>query len=172
MKSTPEPDSNPVSDLDFREAMASLPAGVAVVTTWAEPDDPRGATVSAVCSLSAEPPLLLACLGEGSDTGRAIVLGSPFMVNILSEGQEEVAKRFAVKDPTKFEAVPWEQGLLGLPQIAGVHAAVACEAVECLPGGDHTIVVGQIQSTTISSNGGPLLHWRRQFGSFGPPAVA
>jgi flavin reductase (DIM6/NTAB) family NADH-FMN oxidoreductase RutF len=111
---------------------------------------------------------LLACLGETSDTGRAIAVGSLFLVNILCEGQEDVARRFAVKDPSKFEAVEWARGLAGLPQIGGVQAAIACEAVELVPGGDHTIVIGQIRSTEIAPGGAPLVHWRRQFGSFGP----
>ncbi|MEA2361350.1 MAG: hypothetical protein QOD71_495 [Thermoleophilaceae bacterium] len=152
----------------FRDAMASLPAGVAVVTAWAGPDDPRGATVSAVCSLSAKPPLLLACLAHTSDTCQAIDVGDRFLVNILAEGQADVAIRFAVKDPAKFADVGWTAGLMGLPQLDGVQTAVACEATARLPGGDHAIVVGHVCATEIRDESTPLLHWRRQFGRFGP----
>jgi flavin reductase (DIM6/NTAB) family NADH-FMN oxidoreductase RutF len=164
----PEGTDRAVGEIRFRDAMASLPAGVAVVTAWAGPGDPRGATVSAVCSLSAEPPLLLACLAHTSDTCQAIQVGDAFLVNILAETQADVALRFAIKDPDKFTEVGWTVGLLGLPQLDGVQTAVACEATERLPGGDHTIVVGRVCATDIRDEETPLLHWRRQFGRFGP----
>lgn len=163
----PERTDGAPPELRFHDAMATLPAGVAVVTAWAGPDDPRGATVSAVCSLSAEPPLLLVCLAHTSDTCQAIQVGDPFLVNILAEGQADVARRFAIKDPTKFDDVGWSAGLMGLPQLDGVQTAVACETTERLPGGDHAIFVGRVCATEIWDEGTPLVHWRRQFGRFG-----
>jgi flavin reductase (DIM6/NTAB) family NADH-FMN oxidoreductase RutF len=162
----PERTDGPAPELRFHDAMASLPAGVAVVTAWAGEDDPRGATVSAVCSLSADPPLLLACLAHTSDTCQAIRVGDRFLVNILAEGQAEVARRFAIKDPSKFDEVEWSAGLMGLPQLDGVQSAVACEATERVPGGDHAIVIGRVCATEIWDEGTPLVHWRRQFGRF------
>src|SRR5256885_2385962 len=47
--------------------MASYPSGVGVVTTR-DGDEPRGLTTTALCSVSARPPLLLVCVDVTSPT--------------------------------------------------------------------------------------------------------
>ena len=49
----------------FVEIMASYPAGVAVVTTLDRDGTPRGLTTTAVSSVSAEPPQVLASIYHG-----------------------------------------------------------------------------------------------------------
>lgn len=77
--------------LDFYARLAS---GVTVVTAQG-PDGPAGSTVSAVTSLSADPPLLLACMGTGSRTLSVIGERGRFAVNLLPQSQRARAKLFA-----------------------------------------------------------------------------
>ena len=81
----------------FLDAMAELPAGVTVVTTAGPGGAPLGATVSAVSSLSLEPALVVVCLACSSETCRALEPASPFLVHVLREGQEEVARAWRAR---------------------------------------------------------------------------
>ena len=82
----------------FRAAMASLPTGVTIVTAGGG-DGPAGATANAVCSLSIEPMLMLACLDRGSRTLLAVQAADRFGISVLHAGQEAIARTFATKAP-------------------------------------------------------------------------
>jgi len=146
----------------FRDAMAELPAGVTVVTTWSRSGDPAGATVSAASSLSLQPPLFLVCLADTSDTQRAIADTGSFLVHVLGDGQQEVAQCFATKLREKFSLVSWRRGLADLPQIAGCPVLLACDAAELIPAGDHVIIIGAIRDIEVDRTSDPLVYHRRQ----------
>lgn len=146
----------------FVGAMAELPAGVTMLTTWAADGRPVGATLSAVCSLSLDPPLVLACLDHASDTLRALTAaGQPFLLHVAAEGQEAVVRRCAGKGEDKFDGIPWRRGLDGLPEIEGSAVRIACAVDALVPGGDHTIVVGAVRSVEGDAARRPLVYHRR-----------
>ena len=62
-------------------------------------EGPAGATANAVCSLSIEPMLMLACLDRGSRTLLAVQAANRFGISVLHAGQEEIARAFATKAP-------------------------------------------------------------------------
>jgi flavin reductase (DIM6/NTAB) family NADH-FMN oxidoreductase RutF len=146
----------------FRDAMAELPAGVTVVTTWTRSGTPAGATVSAASSLSLQPPLFLVCLASTSDTQRAIADTGSFLVHVLGDGQQEVAQCFATKLREKFDLVSWRRGLAGLPQIAGSPVLVACDVAGLTPAGDHVIIIGAIRDIEVDRTSDPLVYHRRR----------
>src|SRR5437762_4218332 len=92
----------------FRQAFARLACGVTVVTTMS-PDGPRGLTATAVCSVSLEPLLVLACIHNGSRTLAALEQADAFAVNILRADQAGVAAAFAtpMPDQARFAAAPY-----------------------------------------------------------------
>jgi flavin reductase (DIM6/NTAB) family NADH-FMN oxidoreductase RutF len=154
----------PPKPQEFREAMAELPAAVTIVTARAADGAPMGATVSAVLSLSLEPPLLLVCLADESDTCQAIAAGSPFLVHVLRQGQEEIARQFARKGAQKFAATAWRPGWRGLPLLEDCALVHGCDVHSLLPGGDHVIVVGAVREID-RAGGAPLVYHRRRFHS-------
>ncbi len=140
----------------FRTAMASLPTGVTIVAA-AGPEGPAGATANAVCSLSVEPMLMLACLDRGSRTLLTVQAADRFGVSVLHGGQEEVARRFATKAPVaeKWEGVAWsERG--GVPAIDDALVWIACELRDVIAAGDHVIVTGAVTDLE-TSDGTPLV---------------
>ena len=150
----------------FREAMASVCTPVAVVTSY-HADRPHGTTVSAFCSLSLSPPLVLVSLDRTSDLLAMIQEAGVYGVNVLTHGQEEIATGFARKGADKFERdVRWELDR-GLPRIEGVACWLACRLEHLLEGGDHMIAVGRIEhAETVHAD--PLLYRRRAYGTFAP----
>jgi hypothetical protein len=87
--------------LAFRQALSQFAAGVTVVTTRSADGIPRGLTVTAFCSVSLEPPLVLVSVDNRSDAHAGFAAGA-FAVSVLAEEQEDVSRRFAQSGPEKF----------------------------------------------------------------------
>jgi flavin reductase ActVB len=152
----------------FRNALACFASGVTIVTTVDESGVPWGFTASAFSSLSLEPPLILVCLDKKADSHAAFDRADRFAVSILAEGQGEAAMRFATRGADKFGGFEIERGPeTGLPLIPGAMAYLECRIHERVPGGDHTILLGEVLHAS-SNDRPPLLHFNRQFGSFQP----
>lgn len=147
---------SPLDPAEFRAAMAMLPTGVTVISAGG-PDGPAGATANAVCSLSIEPMLMLACLDRGSRTLLAVQAANRFGVNVLQAGQEEIARSFATKAPVadKWAGIEWSERD-GVPAIGGALVWVACELRDVIGGGDHVIVTGEVRALE-TSDGDPLV---------------
>lgn len=145
----------------FKAAMADLPAAVSIVTTRAADGTPRGATVSAISSLSLDPPLLLVCLSRRSDTLAALEIGSPFLVHLAADGQQDHAMRMASKGSAKFGAGPWRTGLSGQPQLPGATVVFDCRVRDLVSGGDHVIVIGAVERLEHAPENPPVIYHRR-----------
>ncbi len=152
----------PVSPEEFRAALGAYATGVTVVTAVGD-NGPSGATANAVTSLSLDPPLMLACLDRGSRTLTSVRAQGRFGVNVLAAGQEELARRFAGKDPeeAKWEGVEWSDSD-GLPRLPGALMWAACELRDLIDGGDHLILTGSVLAVE-SRDGQPLLFHRGDY---------
>jgi 3-hydroxy-9,10-secoandrosta-1,3,5(10)-triene-9,17-dione monooxygenase reductase component len=136
--------------------MASLPTGVTIVAA-SGPEGPAGATANAVCSLSIEPMLMLACLDRGSRTLRAVQAADRFGISVLHDGQESIARSFATKAPVaeKWRGVAWSDRD-GVPAIDAALIWLACELRDVIAAGDHVIVTGEVCEMETSP-GRPLV---------------
>lgn len=150
----------PVDDAAFRDAMASFPCAVTVVTAY-DGTRAHGTTVSAVASLSRNPPLVMVALAEDSELLGIIRKAGRFGVNVLADGQEDWARAFAGKGRDKGAGIPLsDHG--GVPRLPGVPAWMACEVAALTPGGDHVIVQGAVQYA-VSEPHPPLVYHQRTF---------
>src|SRR4051812_23961362 len=138
--------STPVDPAAFREAIGLLPTGVTVVTAFGEAG-PSGATANAVCSLSLEPMLMLACLDRGSRTLRSVQSAGRFGINVLGTGHEQIARRFSTKvpEPDKWDGVELVERD-GIAALADPLVWLGCELHDVLMGGDHVIVTGAVSA--------------------------
>lgn len=143
----------------FRSVLGSLPKGVTVITSESQ-FGPCGMTVSALCSLSLEPPLVLACLANQSHTLRVIRDSGRFGVNVLSTDQEQVSRQFAREGagPDKFDDAP-HHSHEGVPILSESLAWMVCDTTTLTREGDHTIVIGRARSMRCGE-GDPLV-WHR-----------
>jgi flavin reductase (DIM6/NTAB) family NADH-FMN oxidoreductase RutF len=149
----------PVSKDEFRSAMGRFASGVTVVTIKPEDDKPSGITVSAFSSLSLEPPLILVCVDKRASIHDLLQEGRYFAVNILAEDQEVTSRRFASKDLDRFDGTGYKSGATGAPILDGALAAIECRVAHSYPGGDHTIIVGEVEGVTVTE-GKPLAYFR------------
>jgi 3-hydroxy-9,10-secoandrosta-1,3,5(10)-triene-9,17-dione monooxygenase reductase component len=156
-----------VEEIAFREAIAHFATGVTIVTTTYE-GRPAGMTASAVCSLSLDPVLLLVCVDNRLTTHTAIEASRRFAVNVLGEGDEALARRFARSGPDKFAGAPLIEGS-DPPLLAQAIAHFVCDVEERVPGGDHSIFVGRVLSCAATRGCRPLLYFRSTFGALRDP---
>jgi flavin reductase (DIM6/NTAB) family NADH-FMN oxidoreductase RutF len=149
----------------FRDVIGHFATGVTIVTA-AEDGRHYGTTVSAVSSVSLEPPLLLVCLNRTSRTGGVVDRTGRFAVNILGVGQGGLAQRFATDRDDKFEGVEFEIGMLGGPLLRDALAHIECSVRETATGGTHTVYFGEVQRAE-RFEGEPILYYRGQVGWLG-----
>jgi flavin reductase (DIM6/NTAB) family NADH-FMN oxidoreductase RutF len=169
MPSTPPP----VADIDgatFRRVVGHLASGVTVITCAVE-GKPHGMTASSVTSLSADPPMMLACVNRAAPTSVAIRAAGGFVVNVLGAGQEHVAQQFARPSDDKFADVATTYGALSMPVLREALAYLECEVCDYVDAGTHTILLGRVVDAS-ASDGEPLAYFRGGFGRLQPSPEA
>ena len=144
-----EPPGNGLSgDAPSRErfvaALRQLAQTVTIVTTDG-PAGRHGATVSAFCSVSVEPPTLLVCLHADSRIARRVLANGRFAVNLLDVSQSSLAARFAGPDAAsgRFAGLDWAHAPNGSPAL-GEAAAFDCALLDAPRAGSHRIVTGRV----------------------------
>lgn len=144
---------------DLRAVFGRLPAGVSVVTAFGA-DGPRGMTVSAACSLSLDPPLVLACFRNSCSTLETVRAAGRFGLNVLRAGQRDVSSAFAggCDQEGRFSMVPYSLDH-GVPILENTLAWAACLLGGLIEAGDHTIGIGLVEATE-HRDGEPLV-WHR-----------
>lgn len=152
-----------VDETAFRNVVGHFASGVTIVTT-SDDDQLYGTTVSAVSSLSSEPPMMLVCLNRSSATHDAVVRSGRYAINILSSAQGDLARAFARKGDDKFAGVTHSLSPHGLPLLSGTLAALECVVDETATGGTHTIFLGRVVSAEARA-GEPLAYYRGTFGN-------
>jgi len=148
----------------FRQVIGNFMSGVVVLTTL---DSGRryGMTVSAVSSLSLDPPMLLTCLHGRSPTQEAVRRSGRFTFNILGEDQGHLAERFPGSHDDKFAGVEVSTGRTGVPLLSGALATVECRVVEVVSGGTHRVFLAAVEHAE-AREGSPLAYFRGRFGRF------
>jgi flavin reductase (DIM6/NTAB) family NADH-FMN oxidoreductase RutF len=151
----------------FVDAMAALANGVSIVTTDG-PAGKLGLTVSAVTSVSAEPPLLLACINRKNLAVAAIIQNHRFAVNILNAQSQDIAQVFAGRaldgKHYDFDQHGWSEGqALGLPVLKTATASFECEVDSFHDAGTHRIFLGRVISA-LRGNTEPMVYSNRHYG--------
>jgi flavin reductase (DIM6/NTAB) family NADH-FMN oxidoreductase RutF len=151
-----------VDPAQFKKALAQFASGVTVVTTVDAGGRPLGLTVSAFCSVSLEPALVLACVDNRSATHEGFRASGVFGVSVLAEGQEAVSRRFAGPGTHRFAGFVPHQGAHGVPLVPGALVHMVCRVVSAHVAGDHTIYVGEVLGLDVHP-GRPLVYHGRSY---------
>ena len=149
----------------FRDVMGTFATGVTVTTINVD-DQPYGMTMNAVVSLSLDPPLVVVCVQQSSSMHERFLKADAFCVNILSSDQKPISDLFAAHgDPEEpMGGFDYSNGKIGTPVLAGALAYAECRVSERLPGGDHTIVIGEAIDVDFGSEDDlPLLFYRGKY---------
>lgn len=168
----------PVSQTNFRNAMALMTGAVNVITT-AGVCGHAGFTASAVCSVTDQPPTLLVCMNRSSFAHRFFANNGVLCVNVLSSRQEAVSARFSDRSipmDERFEQTPWSVLHSGSPALDGCLANFDARIVQMHEVGTHTIFYAELLAIRSGSASGEtptgLAYFNRLYHHLGGEANA
>lgn len=150
----------------FRKTMRNLAGTVAIVTSGRE-DCRRGLTITALCSLSADPPSLAVCINRKAEAHDVIASEGCFGVSILAAEHVELARSFAGQDGSKgaerFMSRRWTQLETRVPLLDDAVAIIDCRVIRQIDVGTHSLFCGLIVATRDRDATRPLLHHDGEF---------
>jgi flavin reductase (DIM6/NTAB) family NADH-FMN oxidoreductase RutF len=146
----------------FREAMAGLASGVAVITARRPDGHPCGLVATSVSSFSATPPSALVSVAHSSRCHSALAEAEAFGVHILASAQQPLAHVFAGLGDDKFAGVEWDWDD-EVPRIAGALSYLRCRRSALFELYDHSLLVGDVTGGVVQ-DGEPLVYMSRKMG--------
>lgn len=155
----------PVDSARFTAAMGLAPTAVYVVTTDGACGR-FGLTVSAVSSVSADPPLVLVCINRRSPAAAAIDGNRAFAVSLLAAANQSYAETFSGRPregkPFDFANHRWRLGETGLPLVQDATANFECDIHQHVDAGTHRIFIGRVIAAHSGSDE-PLVYCNRLY---------
>ncbi len=146
----------------LRTCLGHFASGVTVISCEAG-GEPHGATVNAFSAVSLDPPLVMVSLDRRAKAC-SYLDGEPFTVNVLREGQDDIALHFAGRPRT--EPVDWVRPASGAPRLPGSLAHISCRPWSAHDGGDHVIYLGEVEEFEFAG-GRPLVFYLGAFRHLG-----
>lgn len=153
---------------DFLEGMSHAASTVSVITTDG-PRGRRGVTVSAMCSVSADPPSLLVCVHHQSKACEALLQNGVLCVNVLRDDQSHVSDTFAGRIPPPggdhFACASWTSGDTGAPVLQDALATFDCIIARPLRFGSHYVFLSEVKDIRYRPQGRALIYANRAYGT-------
>ena len=145
----------------FRSVLGRFATGVTILTARDSSGTDHGMTVSAFCSLSLEPPLVLFCIDHAASM-YGLLTGDPppaCGISILSSDQEACSRRFADETEQRFDGIAYSRGERGVVLLDDALAHLECTILQRLDAGDHTVFIARLDRAE-PRHGQPLLYYR------------
>jgi flavin reductase (DIM6/NTAB) family NADH-FMN oxidoreductase RutF len=151
----------------YRDIMRNHAGAVTIITVGTR-GGRTGLTCTAFCSLTDDPPLVVACVNRNASAHDLIDKHGHFCVNILSSGQSDTAMRFAGRvgqeGEQRFDEGAWTTIATGAPVLEGALANLDCTVQEKHDGRTHTIYIGAVKAGRLNDTLEPLVYFRGMFG--------
>jgi flavin reductase len=151
----------------FREAMARLAAGVAVVACL-DDGKPRGLLVSSLTSLSVEPPRVLFCVAKSAGSHDLLARADRCALSVLSDRDAEEAERFSriERVAERFTSTAWRLAPTAPPLHRGALIGMTGPISQRIDAGSHSVFILDVQ-TVETRSAAPLIYFDRAFRSLG-----
>lgn len=145
----------------FRSVLGRFASGITILTARDDAGGDHGMTVSAFCSLSLDPPLVLFCVDHAASMHDLLLDHPTIGISVLSSEQETHSRRFAADEDDRFDGIAFARGEHGVVLLDAALAHMECRIVQHHEAGDHTIFIAEIErATPRATNGRPLLYYR------------
>lgn len=142
----------------LRQALGRFATGVVIVTCRDAAGVPQGLTVNSFAALSLAPPLVLWSLRRASAALPSFEAATHWAVNVLTEAQLSLSRRFASAEAHKFAEGDWADGLGDAPVLAGAAAVFECVTEAVHEGGDHRLFIGRVLRLDSRTDAEPLVY--------------
>lgn len=156
-----------VKAADFTAALALAANGVSLVTTDGA-HGKAGLTVSSMCSVCAEPALILACVNAQNEFCSSADANKHFAVNLLTTSHTELSGVFAglgeQPETDRFSHGIWQTLQTGSPILSDALVSLDCTLVSAKTHGTHRIYIGEVVAV-LSNKAEPLIYTNRSYAS-------
>ena len=144
----------------LRQSLGAFPTGVCLVTTVSEDGKREGMTINSFAAVSLVPPLILWSIRDDARSADAFIGGPHFILSVLASSQRAMALHFARPAPDKFAdwSNDFEEGIGGCPRLRESAATFECTTYSRYQEGDHTILLGRVESHSRTSALPLVLH--------------
>ncbi len=160
----------PISSETFKQTMRLLAGGVCIAAS-SQDGNRLGLTVTAVCSVTLDPPTLVLCVNRTAGAHDLIRATKRVSINFLASDQVELAELFSsskVKGPARFRNSQWTAMSSGAPAAVDALASLDCEIVNDMPVGQHSVFICEVKAARLESEKNPLVHFNRAFCELSP----
>jgi flavin reductase (DIM6/NTAB) family NADH-FMN oxidoreductase RutF len=117
----------------------------------------HGMTANWVTQASFDPPMVVVAVENTSKTVAMIRDAHHFAINVLLEGQRELAGklgRSSANAPQKLKGIKTKPSpVSGAPVLTDALGWVECRVVATLPAGDHALVLGEVVAAGVEHEG-------------------
>ena len=148
-----------IDPVEFRAVLGRFASGVTILTARDGQGHDHGMTVSAFCSASLVPPLVLVCIDRSTDMYAILDKAKHFGISILAEGQEALSRRFAELPAGRFDGIGYTRAESGVVLLDDAIAHLECRRVDRHEAGDHAIHVAEVEWASCQQDR-PLLYYR------------
>lgn len=154
----------------FRAAMRRMAATVTVISTTAENGSRHGMTATAVTSVSADPPAVLACVNRSAALHAQLGLGRRLCINLLHCSQQRLSEVFAgaLEGEIRFTEGDWLSNAEGVPYLADAQANIFCEVEALHAYGTHSVCISRVTHAVCRPDVAPLVYQDGTYMCTGP----
>lgn len=164
-----DPGPPPSSDAErrLRQSFGGFTTGVCLVTTVGPDGKREGMTINSFSSVSLAPPLVLWSVRDAARSADVFTTANAFSLSILAASQAELALHFARPAPDKFveHEDAFEISPLGCPRLRFSVATFDCRVYSRHQEGDHTLLIGRVESLQQQADAPPLIFHGGKMGS-------
>ena len=145
---------------DIKKVLKKLEYGVYVVT-MGKGTEGNAFTASWVTQVSSEPPIVAVAVHNKHQSSRLITENQAFVVNLIGQGQEAVAKAYygpaeSGYDKLAGSSVTDSPGT-STPVIPGAIGHLDCVVTNKIEAGNHTLFLGKVKDASIQDDAAPLM---------------
>ena len=148
----------------LRDAFGRFATGVTIVTV-ATDDGVAAITASSFSPVSLTPPLVLWSPDKGSRRFPLFAEATHYAIHVLSTEQADLCWAVA-KDAFALRQHGLGLNAEGVPVLENCLARFECTRSATYEGGDHVIMLGQVNRAVMREEGDPLAFFKGQVGSF------
>lgn len=145
-----------------RSVLRKFPYGLYVMTAMGPGGTPAASTLTWISQCSFHPPLVMIAVQRTSQMHEAVEESGGLAVNLLGEGQREIAKAFfraPAADAGRFGDYRYEPGpVTGAPLLTDLPAWLEARVTDRVERGDHTVFVAEVVGAGVrDATARPLL---------------
>lgn len=148
----------------MRDALGLFGTGVTIVTALSN-EGPAAITANSFSSVSLAPPMVLWSLDRKSSRYHTFANATHYAIHVLNAKQESLCMEVA-RNPMRLRELNPTRNDYGVPVLDDCLVRFDCQREALYQGGDHVIILGNVQLVTTPDNCPPLAFFGGRTGTF------